>query len=283
MPYAELSARSNYSFLEGASHPSELLEACTAAGVDHLALVDRDGVYGAVEAHKAGSGPVCILCTAVSLPLRLSRAWSCWWRIPGWGNLCRLITHARAQAPKGHARDRTTRGRACVGSALHAPTGLGNRSRRSHASVGERLGVMWSRDLTSADKWRWSWSKKLLRAFDAPILASNDVCFHEPSVAARRHFDPFGAEPHWARRGVPAGNGERYVLTEAQLADGIRHVLRRSRPQESGLGGTFSLDALRYDYPSEVVPSGWTPMSWLRHWSCVVWRHASRRVCRPAY
>ena len=50
--YAELVCRSNFSFLEGASHPEELV--CRAAqrrGCPALALTDGDGLYGAVKAH----------------------------------------------------------------------------------------------------------------------------------------------------------------------------------------------------------------------------------------
>ena len=49
--FVELHAQSGFSFLEGASHPEELVEACVAHGIEAMALTDRDGVYGAVEAH----------------------------------------------------------------------------------------------------------------------------------------------------------------------------------------------------------------------------------------
>ena len=51
MKYAGLWCKSNFSFLEGASHPEELVERCAALGIEALALTDRDGVYGVVEAH----------------------------------------------------------------------------------------------------------------------------------------------------------------------------------------------------------------------------------------
>ncbi len=50
-PYAPLWCKSNFSFLEGASHPEELVETRAALGLAALALTDRDGVYGVVEAH----------------------------------------------------------------------------------------------------------------------------------------------------------------------------------------------------------------------------------------
>ena len=53
MRYAELFSRSNFSFLEGASHPEELIAQAKALGLDALALTDRDGVYGLVRAWRA--------------------------------------------------------------------------------------------------------------------------------------------------------------------------------------------------------------------------------------
>ena len=49
--YAPVWCKSNFSFLEGASHPEELVEICAEQGLGCLALTDRDGVYGVVEAH----------------------------------------------------------------------------------------------------------------------------------------------------------------------------------------------------------------------------------------
>jgi error-prone DNA polymerase len=51
--YAELHCRSNFSFLEGASHPEEIVERAVALGLTAVALTDRDGVYGAVRFAKA--------------------------------------------------------------------------------------------------------------------------------------------------------------------------------------------------------------------------------------
>ncbi|MGZ6098970.1 MAG: PHP domain-containing protein, partial [Myxococcaceae bacterium] len=51
--YAELVCRSNYSFLEGASHPEELVLQAMTLGLSGLALTDGDGLYGSVKAHLA--------------------------------------------------------------------------------------------------------------------------------------------------------------------------------------------------------------------------------------
>ncbi|MDP9071775.1 MAG: PHP domain-containing protein, partial [Actinomycetota bacterium] len=48
-PYAELHCHSNFSFLDGASHPEELVEEAARLGLDALALTDHDGMYGVVR------------------------------------------------------------------------------------------------------------------------------------------------------------------------------------------------------------------------------------------
>src|SRR5262249_34962706 len=51
--YTELHARSAFSFLEGASVPEELVSACADHGMNAMALLDRDGVYGSARFHLA--------------------------------------------------------------------------------------------------------------------------------------------------------------------------------------------------------------------------------------
>ena len=51
--YIELHTRSAFSFLEGASVPEELANACHSYQMPAMALLDRDGVYGAARFHLA--------------------------------------------------------------------------------------------------------------------------------------------------------------------------------------------------------------------------------------
>ena len=53
MEYVELHCHSNFTFLEGASHPEELAEAGAALGYKALGITDRDGLYGVVRFHEA--------------------------------------------------------------------------------------------------------------------------------------------------------------------------------------------------------------------------------------
>src|SRR5262245_23158612 len=53
VPYAELHCHSNFSFLDGASHPEELVEEAARLGLEALALTDHDGFYGIVRFAEA--------------------------------------------------------------------------------------------------------------------------------------------------------------------------------------------------------------------------------------
>ncbi|MBU2665659.1 error-prone DNA polymerase [Actinoplanes bogorensis] len=53
VPYAELHCHTNFSFLDGASHPEELAEEAARLGLHGLAVTDHDGFYGVVRFSQA--------------------------------------------------------------------------------------------------------------------------------------------------------------------------------------------------------------------------------------
>src|SRR3974377_2001087 len=109
--YIELHTRSAFSFFEGASVPGELDTACQSHQRPAMALLDRDGVYGAARFHlammKLGlqahiGAEITSLLPRISLsdngilprlPLLCSSR-------EGYQNLCRLITRTKLRAPK---------------------------------------------------------------------------------------------------------------------------------------------------------------------------------------
>jgi len=103
--YAELHCRTNFSFLEGASHPDELVQTATALGYRALAITDRNSLAGVVRAHVAAKAAGLKLLigaevTPIDAPpvvlLATDRA--------AYGRLCRLLTRGRRNAPKGECR-----------------------------------------------------------------------------------------------------------------------------------------------------------------------------------
>ena len=100
--YVELHARSAFSFLEGASVPEDLAGACAEFGMPAMALVDRNGVYGAPRFHMAAKKAGIrahigseITCTnGRTYPLLVETR-------EGYQNLCRLVTRMKLRAKKG--------------------------------------------------------------------------------------------------------------------------------------------------------------------------------------
>src|SRR5690242_6759811 len=102
--YVPLWCKSNFSFLEGASHPDEVVDEASRFGLPALALTDRDGVYGVVRAHvKAREvGLKTIIGSEVTIDdgstivlLAQDRG--------GYANLCRLISKGRLRSEKGES------------------------------------------------------------------------------------------------------------------------------------------------------------------------------------
>jgi error-prone DNA polymerase len=71
--YAELHCHSNFSFLDGASHPEELVEEAARLGLSALALTDHDGMYGVVRFAEAAAAVGMPTVFGAELTLGLGR------------------------------------------------------------------------------------------------------------------------------------------------------------------------------------------------------------------
>jgi error-prone DNA polymerase len=265
----ELLCRSNFSLLQGASHPEELVAAAHSKGLTHVGVVDRDGVYGLPRAHKAAKDEGIHLVCGATITLRdrppvsllvLARE--------GWKNLCRLISDARSTVEKGRAELDPARlverasGLWCVlrpGWSVEAADSL-------REGFEGRLSVALTRQLQPGDR-RRTWEAEALAAgLGAPLLASNDVLYHEPQ--RKRVADVLTGIRRSCtleQAGLALGaNAERHLLgpqeLKARFAD---HPEALFHADDVAARCTFSLDELKYAYPREVVPDGWTPIGWL--------------------
>jgi error-prone DNA polymerase len=74
-PYAELHCHTNFSFLDGASHPEELVEEAARLGLAALAVTDHDGFYGVVRFAEAARtlGLPTVFGTELTLGLGAAR------------------------------------------------------------------------------------------------------------------------------------------------------------------------------------------------------------------
>ncbi len=103
--YAELRCRSNFSFLDGASHPEELAERGAALGLAGLALTDRDGLYGMVRFTKAAlRAGLAAICGAEMTFASGERIVLLAESRDGYANLARAISTAQLRGKKRDAR-----------------------------------------------------------------------------------------------------------------------------------------------------------------------------------
>ena len=110
IPYAELHAHTNFSFLDGASHPEELIARAAQLGIPSLAITDHAGLYAAVRAWKAAQETETDAAREAGLSsvrpiIGLELA------IPRTDDELRLARRGRAaQAARGKARPALSRG-----------------------------------------------------------------------------------------------------------------------------------------------------------------------------
>ena len=282
MSYAELFCRSSFSFLEGASSPEELVEQAAALGLPALAITQRAGVYGLVRAHNAPRAPGLQLVAGalLSLPghpslVLLVRDRS------GWAGLCRLLTEARRQQPKGYA--------------LHEPATVLEHSQGLIAllhggwtaqqaapfrdAFGEHASLAVSLAGQPGDSALLASQLQLGRRLGLPLVAVGDVQLHVPE--RKRLLDVLCCI---RRRCTLDAAGRALAPNAERLLRAPRQVLERFTAAGRSLGGdaerrlsagverslalaascSFSLDQLEYFYPREVVPEGHTPLSWLQ-------------------
>jgi error-prone DNA polymerase len=281
--YVPLWCKSNGSFLEGASHPEELVEEAQRLGLPALALTDRDGVYGLVRAHvKAreiglkliAGAQVSIDDDTESLLLAQDRA--------GYARLCRLISLGRLRSPKGECRvtwDEVAAHAAGLLALMGGDRSLLVREEGDEAALDARLGALREafgdrlyalvarhrRDSEPAQEAR-------LRARAArhglPTLAAVEVLYH--GVARRELHDVLtcirhGVTLRTAGRRLKPNDGHALQAPRAfaQLfADDPGAV---ARTHEAAARCAFTLDQVRYRYPLEKLPDGSTASEWLRH------------------
>ncbi|MBX6746886.1 MAG: PHP domain-containing protein, partial [Acetobacteraceae bacterium] len=103
--FAELGARSNFSFLDGASHPEELVQTAQELGLAGLGLCDTNSLAGVVRGHVAAKAARLRFVVGCRLVLQDGSTWLAWpTDRAAYGRLTALLSRGRMQAPKGECR-----------------------------------------------------------------------------------------------------------------------------------------------------------------------------------
>jgi error-prone DNA polymerase len=272
MPYAELHCLSCYSFLRGASHPSELVERAAALGYAALAIADECSLAGIVKAHVAAKehgikllvGSEFNLAEGIKLvALAPSRA--------AYSELSGLISMARRRSPKGEyragLRDVIFHLKRCL--LIWLPEDDDEASRAWGLQLGrlckERVWLGVTHLLGNDEPGRYQALYRLASELRIPMVACGNVQMH---CAGRKPLhDVFTALRHntsiaqLGRRRL--ANSQQHLRHLAKLQTLYPPALLEETLHIAGLCD-FSLDELRYEYPEEVVPEGYTARRYLR-------------------
>jgi len=298
--YAELHCWSNFTFLEGGSHPEELIERAAELGLAGIALTDRDGLYGAVRfsLHARRRGVAGIVGSELTfgdggrLVLLVENA-------AGYAHLCELISIAQLRGSKGHARlavdDVATRAAGLIalsggpfGRVERAMASAGKAAARSEAArwreiFGERFHLELQHHLTEADAARNRHSIELAGELGIPLVATNGVAYafkDHAQVADVLACVKHGVSLEEARvRHLLRPNAEYHLKSPAAMR-------RLFAPYPEALDRTlaiaqrceFRLEKLTGQFPLFPVPEGTTRQSYLRE---LVYRGAARRYGTP--
>ncbi|HEX7192395.1 MAG TPA: DNA polymerase III subunit alpha, partial [Thermoanaerobaculia bacterium] len=280
-PYAEMHASSAFSFLDGASLPEDLIGTAAERGVPAMALIDRNGVYGAPRFYTAAkkAGVKALVGTELVLE-NGKRASLLVGSRTGYKNLCKLITAGAMGKPKGEALyswnliEQYAEG-------LHCLT-------RDDPEVIDRIaGIFKGRTHVELQRHRIREEEhrnQLLiacaRRKRLPLIATNGVRYARPQnkelhdvltcIREGQHVDKAGR--------LLGINRERHIKTAeemsalfADLPEAIDHAWELANTLD------FTLADLGYQFPDYPLPPGETNMSLLRK---IAWNAATSRF-RP--
>ena len=283
--FVELHAQSAFTFLEAAEQPETLAAEAARLGMPAVALVDRDGVYGAARFHRAAEnagvraiiGSELTLADGARLPVLVEDR-------DGYRHLCRLITRLKLGAPKGAGRltlddlEPYAGGLVCLTGGRHGPlAGAVARGDRAAARrLLDRLAGIFGRGNCFVEVQRHldraqerDLDRLVALAGDArlPLIAANQPLYACPG--ARAVTDVFTCIrektdlDHAGRR--LTANGERDLKGGLEMAQRFRDLPEAlANTGELALRLTFTLKNLGYRFPEFPLPPATAPLEHLR-------------------
>ena len=352
-PYAEMVAATNYSFLRGASAPSDMVARAQELGLAAIGIADRNSVAGVVRAWKAWrDAPERARAVLLDekrqrlgdqATLTAEEAAACAINVRlltgarlvfsdgtpdiiaypasrhGWGRLCRLLTVGNMRAVKGdcilHFTDLLDYlddlllivmpySSADAQQAHDSPvdylfadadaprprlTLVPDLPTGDVAQVIERLvaktaGNVWlgaSMTYGGVDGRRLERLRHIARLAGVPLIATNDVLYAHAGERALQDVLScirLGTHIHAAGRALEV-NAERHLKSPAAMAR-LFHACPQAIAESIAFADriAFDLDQLKYQYPEEPVPEGWSADNWLAHlvWKAAHARHGAR-------
>ncbi|WP_247749544.1 error-prone DNA polymerase [Pseudoalteromonas viridis] len=269
--YAELFCQTNFSFLQGASRPEELVRQADFLAYTALAITDECSLAGVVRAHTLIKNQQLDLQLIVGSLMRFE-ALEVVLLCPdkaAYSELCRVITNARRRAEKGHyqlAEWDLLSLRHCL--LIWLPQGCEQDAHWGAWLMRHHQGRSWvgiQRHLVNQEQRFIAHCEALAARYQLPVTACGGVLMHHSERLRLQHTLTAIRlnQPIEQVKGALLVNAERALRSRDKLgklfkAPWLAESLRIARRC------TFDLDSLRYQYPAELVPEGKTAMQHLR-------------------
>ncbi len=288
--YAELHCKTNFSFLEGASHASELVDRAVELGYQALAITDRNSLAGMVRAHVAAKNKGLKLIVGAEITPIDAPAIVLWATDrKSYGQLCRLITVGRRRVEKGQCElnfdDVAQYSRGLLAGIQHSDPQKLHNSVSTPSNIyhqyrdvfGDRCYLLAELHYGSDDQQRLTRQILLSQTTRIPLVAAGDVHFHAPARL------PLQNALTCIRHGVTLNEAGSLLFPNAQRClQPIEQIIRKfgrvpdaiARSIEIADRCIFSMDELRYEYPRELAPENMTPMEYLKE---LTWQGAAHR------
>lgn len=292
MSYAELFCQSNFSFLTGASHPEELIQRASFLGYQALAITDECSVAGIVRAYTEQQKYNLNIKLIIGSYFRFQDSLELILLCPhkeAYSELCRIITNARRRSVKGEYQLEEWDLRSCQ----HCLIIWLPQHRQENAEKGneewavllkkyfkQRLWLGVQRHLNANEYETMEHYEALSQRFQIPITACGGVLMHETERLPLQHVVSA------IREGVPVAKLGRKLLSNTERSlrplDKLNSLFPSHWLQASvdiARRCKFSPSELKYQYPEELIPSGYTPKQYLRE--CVLKGMAVRFAQKP--
>jgi error-prone DNA polymerase len=201
----------------------------------------------------------------------------------GWARLCRLLTHGKRLAKKGKCslrREDLLSDCADLQLIVVPPSALAGFETHLCAVAQTSPKNVWlaaSLHLKGDDRRVLSRLSGIAEASNVPLIAVNDVLYDVPEQRPVQDILTCireGLRIETAGRRLEA-NAERHLKCPQDMARLFRDFPSAIAATQNLLQRiSFSLGDLKYEYPDEPVPQGWTPQAWLEH---LTWQKADER------
>jgi error-prone DNA polymerase len=286
--YVEFGVQSNFSFLEGASRPEELVTTASALGHAGVGLADRNTVAGVVRGWgqaKAANTPYypgARLVFSDDAPGMLAYPRD----RKGWGHLCRMLTTANMRGEKGapdlRLRDLWRWGdhmSLAVLPDFSAPPGpdLLNWLKRLKQRFPDAVRIAVSASFGGDDRFCLRQAADIADTTGLPLMAVQNALYHDP---ARRPLQDVLTAIRLKKTVAECGyaldaNAERHLKSPREMARLFRNYPQAvAETVRFASELNFSLAQLQYNYPDEPTESGLPPQEELER---LTWEGAKIR------